>query len=65
MNWLITAEYLLEDSVSAYRFLTQGNNVQVDLDDRELYNQLLAAFDVMNMSDDEVKGECFDVWIYV
>ena len=58
LNWLIAEEYFLEDNVCDYRYLTQGD-LQIDLDDCALYKQLLAAFRVIKMSEEEVKGECF------
>ena len=49
------AENFLLDDVRNYRYLTHGN-VGCTLDDHELYQELVEAFDIMGLNTDEKAG---------
>ena len=49
------AEECLLDDVRNYRYLTHGN-VNCSLDDNELYQELIEAFNIMGLSKDEING---------
>ena len=51
----LTENFLLDD-VRNYRYLTHGN-VGCSLDDHELYQELIEAFDIMGLNADEKAGK--------
>ena len=54
-SFVISEEYLLDD-VRNYRYLTHGN-VNCTLDDNELYQELLDAFNIMGLNNEEIGGQ--------
>lgn len=50
-----TEEYLFED-VKNYKYLTNGSLQLAGQDEKELYNQLIEALDVMGLSKEEKSG---------
>ena len=51
-----TEEYLFED-IKNYKYLTNGSLQLAGQDEKELYNQLIEALDVMGLSKDEKSGQ--------
>lgn len=47
------------DDATKYRYLTQGNVAVGALDDRELYRELVSAFDIMGVPSEEQNGETY------
>ena len=53
--YISAEDFLLEDARN-YRYLTQGN-VSCTLDDKELYQELVEAFDIMGLNAEEKGGK--------